>query len=759
MMQDDQFVTAVASLVDAAEKYRDALSADRVRAEEYYDGVMKDMPGREGWSQAVSKDVHSTINKALPSVMRTFFGSEVLAEFLPAGRDDEPRAQQVTEYVNMVVVPEAKIERAVHDAIFDAMKLRNGILTAYYDKRARIAVSDHTGLDEMSLAALVGSDDVEVLEQRQETPSETPGDDMAQPIGPTWAVRIKRKIQHGEICTSAVPLEEFLIHPDALSIDDSLLVGRWREIPRSQLVAMGYDRKQVMEFAASGDSVSDGERLTRRPDAGVRDEKADPANELVDYYQLYVRLDYDDDGIAELRRVCFAGGFAVENMLENEYADDDDIPFYDVVSKRKPHQWEGHSLSDEIIDIQRIKTALLRYTMDNIYWQNTLQPIIDGDAIANVDAIYKPEFGRPIITRGGRPINEILQWRQVPFVGQYAMELLGYWNEQVKERTGLSDASSGLPPDALQNVTAKASALLEQAGINHVEMMTRTLAHSLRRFFKGILKLVIKHQDKVRTVRLRDDWADIDPRQWNADMDVMINTGLGAGTRERDMMMMQVIMSVQKEIIAAFGKNNPMVTPQNIYQSVEKLIQAAGMKGVNTFITKPTEEQMQAFVQQMAQEPNPEMVKVQGAMELEKIKTEAAINREKAQMEADVAVKQKEAENDFALENLKASNTLMIEREKIALEREKATMEHGLRKEEAGMKGEAEIFKAKLDDEKKGGIEGKPKSKSAEHSDKFDAMAETLMAFMKSQTARKRVVRNKDTGDIEGVEPVFEDAA
>jgi hypothetical protein len=337
--------------------------------------------------------------------------------------------------------------------------------------------------------------------------------------------------------------------------------------------------------------------------------------------------------------------------------------------------------------------------------------------------------------------------------------MMGYWNDQIKDRTGVSDASSGLPPDALQNVTAKATAMLEQAGINHVEMLCRTLARSLKRFFKGLLKLTIKHQDKPRTVRLRGKWAEIDPRQWNAGMDVVINTGLGAGTRERDMMMMQIVLNVQEKIVTTMGPDNPLVKLEHIYEAVEKLIMAAGLRGVQSFIAKPTPEEAQAFMEKIKNRPDPEMVKAQAAMALEKQKTDAAISREAAQMEADKAVSATEAQQSFALEHQKMENTLTIEREKMELEREKMHMDHGMRKEEMGMKGESAMMTARLKDDASPSTEGKPKAKAAEHTEKIDALYDMLGAFLKAQSAKRRVVRNKETNEIEGIEPVYEDAA
>ena len=134
-----------------------------------------------------------------------------------------------------------------------------------------------------------------------------------------------------------------------------------------------------------------------------------------------------------------------------------------------------------------------------------------------------------------------------------------------------------MAPDALQNMTAKATALVEQAGISQTEMMVRTIAQGLKGFFKGPSTPRNPPPGRSRTVRLRDDWVTFDPRQWNAEMDCVVNTGLGAGTRERDMLVMQQVIMIQEKLLAGFGPDNPFIKPENVFNAVSKLVEAAGL--------------------------------------------------------------------------------------------------------------------------------------------------------------------------------------
>jgi hypothetical protein len=420
----------------------------------------------------------------LPAIVRVILGGDKVVEYQPVNAKDDQSAQQATDYVNYLAFPESEGPDAVHDAIYDALLLRNGILKWWQDERIDIKVSTHSGLDDNAFAQLVSADDVDVLEhtEYQKQVEIQPG--MAQPVT-FHDVRIKRKIKKCRAKMAAVPMDNFLIHPDAISILDSPIVGEGYRIRRSDLVAMGYDRKRVDELPIAGgpSRYVDIEEQSRRRDIFSKEQVTAKSMEEVEYYELLVRIDYDDDGIAELRRMVFAGGLTEEHLFENEPWDD--VNYADVVCERRPHQWEGNSTSDDSMEIQRIKTVLLRQTLDNLYWQNNQQPIVQDGVIVNPEAVTNPSFGLPIRVNSGTDIRAALGYNTVPFVADKSFQMLSYLDQELHERTGISDASAGLPPDALQNVTAKASAMIEQVGIGQTEMMVRTIANCLKPAFRG----------------------------------------------------------------------------------------------------------------------------------------------------------------------------------------------------------------------------------------------------------------------------------
>jgi len=673
---------AIADMVREAERHAEDLSKDRIRATEYYRGTMTDTPADAARSKVVSRDVRDNIKKVLPSIVRTILNGDEVVKFEPMASGDEESAEQASDYLNFVVMNESGARQAIYDAVHDALLLRNGILKWWVDERQAVKISRHTGLPEDAFAQLVAGDDVEVLEH-----SEAVEMVEGQPVT-VHDVKIRRTYWTRDIRAAAVPRERFLIHPDAVTLQDSLITGEKLTMRRGDLVAMGYDRDLIDGLALADDDASEADA---RRDVSRSQDEAQRANDAIDYYDLYLRVDMDGDGIAELRHMCFAGGLGEKNLLVDEECDE--VQFADIAVMRQPHQWEGVSMADDLADVQQVKTVLMRQTLDNIYWQNNPQPLMQDGVISNPEAVFNPEFGLPIRVRQGVDVRAALGFNQVPFVARDSFGMLEYLDGVASDRTGVSDASAGLAPDALQNMTATASAMIEQAGIGQTELMVRTVADGLRVFFKGLLRLVIRHQDMPRTVRLRDEWVSFDPRHWDAEMDCTVNTGLGAGTRERDMMMMQIVMGAQEKLLAAFGPDNPYVKPQQVYNALAKMIESAGLKTPGLYFTDPDPEEVQAKMEAAKQQPDPAMAKI-----------EADAAATQAKLQAQVQADQQKLQANMQADRARLQSDAQIQREKMqaeaSLKREQMMAEFQLKREmmaaEAQLKREAMAFQTEM---------------------------------------------------------------
>lgn len=682
----------IAKLVDACEQYSSSQEAQRQRSLEYYNGEMKDLQAEDGRSQAVSKDLRGTVKKLMPSIMRTILSNDKIVDYEPVGPGDEDSAEQATDYVNHVVIPECGAEQAIYDAVFDALLVKTGILkwTAY--KRTKTKIYEFTNQPSSALLGLEGEDGIEVIEE--ESRPETDEVILQQdPDARRHDFKLRRTEENIDIRLEAIPRGSFLIHPDSDSIEDSLMVGERQVMTRSELISRGYDKDDVYDLSTHDGKDSDSDESSRQGDdwTDIKSTKSKAMEEVL-IYEVYVQLDQDGDGISELYKICFGEGSESESskhlILSMEAVSE--APYADVVAEREAHQFEGRSIAEDVMDIQRIKTALLRETLNNIYWQNNLSPALDSSKLteSGLNAAYNPQFGQPIDLKPGANVNEAIQWMTVPFVADKSFSMMGYLDDVIRDRTGITDQSGGLDPEAFQNMTATSAQIMSDSGVAQAEMIIRSLARGgIRKAFKGLLKLVIAHSDQPRTVRLRDEWVEYDPRHWNIDMDCTVNVGLGAGSKERDLSVLQLILGLQRELFAQAGPNNPYVKPNQLYNVLEKITETAGFPSADPYFTQPNEQEIQALAQQ-GSGPSETEQKIQAQMQLENVKAQAKSQIEEAQMNADLQVKQAELEKDTQLQILKANQDreiaimqgeldLLKHREKLQLEREKSGLDIG----------------------------------------------------------------------------------
>ena len=123
---------------------------------------------------------------------------------------------------------------------------------------------------------------------------------------------------------------------------------------------------------------------------------------------------------------------------------DDELPFESIPCQPMPHRFESGSLADETMDVQRIKTALLRQALDNTYATNNPQRFVTGK-ITNPEELFSPSFGGAVFGDIGSSVTPLT----VPFVANHAYDAINYQDQVIERRTGVSRTTMALDPDAL----------------------------------------------------------------------------------------------------------------------------------------------------------------------------------------------------------------------------------------------------------------------------------------------------------------------
>ena len=643
VMSEEQLQGVIsAEITDAISFIDDDIGGNRALATEYYYG---DLFGDEedGRSQVVSMDVRDTVQGILPSLMRIFFGPERVVEFAPQGPEDVQNAEQATDYVDFIFKRDNPGFKILHSAFKDALVRKCGIVKYWWDESVEVRAESFSMLDEQSMMMLTSDPNVEISAVREyPVPGTEPMNEAQGIMTPPpmmYDVEIKRRIKSGKVKIEALPPEEFLIDRRAKSIEDATFVGHRTMKTVSDLVAMGYDYEEMVEQSGNGNDFDNNQEYTsRNPFAVISTaNNGDPSSKSVMYIEGYLKVDFDGDGIAEMRRICTIG--TGNKVIRNEIVSE--RQFADFCPDPEPHTFFGMCPADVVMDIQRIKSNVQRGILDSL--AQSIHPrtaIVEGQA--NMEDVLNTEVGAVIRMRAPGMVQPFT----TPFVGQAAFPMLDYLDDIKQTRTGISKAAAGLDADALQSTTKAAVSATVNAAHQHIEMIARIFAETgLRKLFTGILKLVVENQDRARMVRLRNTFVPIDPRSWDAKMDVIVNVGVGDGTIEDRINILNQVAARQEMLIEKTGPNNPVVSIPQYTNTLTKMLQLAGIKDSANYFNqlpndfqlpeppapKPTPEEILAQVQ--AQSIQADIQKKAAELQLDRERMLMADDRERDRIE------------------------------------------------------------------------------------------------------------------------------
>jgi len=616
-MDESELQGIVSAELEDAVSYIDSdVSPIRAKGTEYYRG---DPFGNEedGRSQVVAMEVRDTVSAMLPSLMKVFFSSENVVEYVPRGPEDVAGAQQATDYANYIYSADNNGFLTTYALFKDSLVRKCGIAKYWWEENEEVKIEEYSGLDDQTIQILMQEDaevkivvsypDTSIPMEMMPPPQPDPMTGLPMPMQQPMLhdVQIKRNTKDGRIRIMAVPPEELLLDRRARSFDDAGIIAHRQMATVDDLIGMGYDQEEIEENISSTDLDSNDEYLARQPLSttfGAAD-SMNPMQRRVLYIEAYMRVDYDGDGIPELRKICCMGsGYTMVRNLPASY-----IPFVDFPCDPEPHTspLEAMSIFDITHDIQEIKSEIMRNTLDSL--AQSIHPrtaIVEGQV--NIDDVLNNETGAIIRMRA----PGMVQAFSSPFVGQAAFPMLDYMDQMREDRTGMSKAAMGLDPDALQSTTKAAVAATVSASSQRLELQARILAEGMKKLFKGILYLMTTHQDKPRMVRLRNEWVQIDPRAWDASMDVNVNIGLGNGDNNEKLAALNLIMQKQEQIMAQFGPMNQIASLPMYIRTLQKAIELSGNKDASSYFNslpndfqmpqepaKPTPEEVLAQVQ------------------------------------------------------------------------------------------------------------------------------------------------------------------
>ena len=517
------------------------------------------------------------------------------------------------------------------------------------------------------------------------------GEPLTQAAPSTYNVKVMITKDASKVKIENVDPNEFMIDKNTTTIKDSTFVAQRQMLTRAQLVDMGYDKAIVDELSTDDELGYTGERDF---DFDNNTDTTDKTQELIAYYECYVDIG-NDKGQAVKHRVCYAS----KTILSQEEIDY--VPFYSLCPFPLPHQFYGQSMADHTMDLQFIKSTIMRQMLDNLYLTNNSRVgAVEGQV--NLDDLLNSTAGGIIRMKNPNAIVPM----QVQSSASQSFPMLEYLDQMQAKRTGVNDLAQGIDANVLQNVSATAVATMTAQSQGKLELIARVFADTgIKELMQGILHLVCKYQNEPRELKIAGKPMMLDPREWANNYNVKVNVGLGNGTGDEKVAMIQMILAKQEQILQQYGVNNPLVTLKQYRETLAKFINASGFADDAQFMNEITDQALQQIQQQDAQaDKTPPEVKAAQAIaqaEMEKAKmkaqTDMAAQQLKMQeLQAKVEQEQKELQLQQQQQQLDADRQMLD----IETERAKLEADIQLREQDLAIKEQKNQITASNDDMK-----------------------------------------------------------
>ena len=674
MMMDEKLIAAIEDHESNAETYGD-LSEDRAQALDYYLGnpLGNEVEGR---SQVVSRQVWDVVEWLKPQLADVFCSGDEVVKFSPRGPEDVKAAEQETDYINHIVQEKNNWFEIFYSWMHDALIQKTGYVKVYWDDSEDISQKTYANLTPDEFAMLLQLPGMEVIEQAENI--------TEYGVSYTVKTRCTKPRNITKLCNLAP--EYVLVSQNAtgLSLNDPAcdFVEHREYKTISQLRKDGFDVPD--DINDSGDGVGDWEAIQRDEYTPFRDNNrdgagGDPSMRRVKVRECWIRIDYDEDGISELRHVIVVG----TNVLLNE--DADFIPIAALCPTPLSHRHTGLSVADAVMDLQRIQTALLRGSLDNQYLANNGRYAIDVNTV-NMDDMLDSRAGGVVRVEGN--VGASFFPLTHPTQGSQVVPMMEYMDKIAQKRTGVSDQTMGLNPNALNNQAGAAANMATiTAAQQRIKFIARIFAETgMKALFQIVHATTLKNTRQAQMVEMRGNWVPVNPAEWDNRTDMSVTVGTGLGDKPAQIMF---LTELAKSQIQLAGQR--FASPGQIYNTLSRISKLSGFKDPAEFWTnpeklppQPPQTDPQVMAEQMRMQADVQKTQATMQMEMQKIQlqNESKLAEIRMNLELQASNDARDRETDqinaqlrAELDSAKMQNDQMI----------------------AQMKGEIDKYKADLD--------------------------------------------------------------
>jgi len=638
------------------------LNDERKTALEFYRG---DQFGDEvdGRSKLVTRDVAEVVDYMTVSVMRTLVSGDRLVEFeprrpvmvqamastamQPVEGQQQPQqqmkdisdelAQEAGDRVHWNFLREQDGYSILHDGIKAGLLEKIGVWKSWVERKTRTEQAQ-LNADELSGLDVVSATPVPEAYDEMGAALHYEIDDLGQPVQIYDAVITVP--DEPEFRDAAIPNEQFFYSPDTRTLDKSPYCGDWSRQSIYDLYLMGYPAEELETLY--GDEPGEARALkdARDSDRSWTEEDAQRVdwNRVVTLREEYCRWFWE--GSVQLVRVHRVGN-TILGVIPVKMQ-----PYTLWCPFPMQHRLVGHSLADKVLDIQVVRSHMLRQAMDNLYLSNAPRVWIDEGQIGPTTIDDLLDVAPGAIIRGKSGSTPPKPW-DIPFVAGNAFTAMEIMAGEKESRTGITRLNQGLDADTL-NKTATGTALMQASGQQIEEYVARNAANGIAELFEKKLALMIAEMP-AHEFKIDGEFRNIDPSTWPEDMKLGVRVGLGTGSRDKRLQSVMVL----RDAMGSLREMDPrMVTNDNAFNVFKQLVSTLQMGNATQYCVDPSQ------LGPMPEQPDPNAAAEQA--KAQQVQADMMLKREKNTLDAETKREKNIADERLAWEKMDRETQLAL---------------------------------------------------------------------------------------------------
>ena len=556
--------------------YEEEIEPEVIKRHKIYESDAKyykdKFPNLTNISDVTASDFHDTVEWAIPSLIKVFFGNEDICKLQGVNSEQDERAAAAhSELIKY------QLERCndgfliFYDWIKNSLIDNLGIVKCYWERESTIE-SKQLVMSPQELMNLQMNPRINVLSVEQIAPEilnveyeETTNITKNQP-----------KLE-------VIPPSEFRFSPEAKSLENIDFVAH------RKIVKLDYLRRREREGVFQNiddvleDEGTDGsiQRTNYETDLNPRafdkinDHGKEDAKKEYLLYECYIKTDINNDGILEDLIVTMVGNTIVrleENTMGRH-------PFFVISPIRDTLRlFPRRGIADLVGELQDLNTAFLKQIIFNIAVNNNKQAFI------NIDTLVDPnEFidGRKAVRVSGNP-REAVMWTPIEQLQPQVFQFLEYMNTMKENRTGITRYNQGMDANSL-NKTATGITQIMNASNQRLELIARIFAETgIKQLFRHMIKMNQMYITEETFIRVTDKPKPIYPEDLEGTIDITVNVGVVAGSKQQQAQAMQLLLGMYPQLLQV-----GLAAPEHISYAFGRLVESLGYKNVSDFIYPP----------------------------------------------------------------------------------------------------------------------------------------------------------------------------